>query len=74
MKLLVNGVLVDPVDPLYLRSRVPGPCAQIYGKPIEYSINAKAMNGSVDVTGTVRVVLSELPIQRLASSLKRGKA
>ena len=63
MNLLVNGVLIDPFDPLYLRSGVPGPSAQIYGKPIEYSINAKAMNGSVDVTSTVRVVLSELPIR-----------
>lgn len=63
VNIMVNNVMVDPFDPLYLHSGSRSPGAEMFGKPIEYPIEARTMNGSVGVTGTVSVVFSELPIR-----------
>jgi hypothetical protein len=61
--ILINGAKVAPFDPLYLREKSPEPGAQTYGKPIEYSVEARDANGQVQGTGTVIVTFSELPIR-----------
>lgn len=60
---LVNGVKVEPVDPLYLHEGSPEPGAQVYGKPIEYPVEARGSNGTVEGTGKVIVTFSELPVR-----------
>jgi hypothetical protein len=59
----INGVKVTPIDPLYLHKGSPEPGAQIYGAPIEYSIEARDANGAITGTGIVSVTFSELPVQ-----------
>ncbi len=63
MNILVNGVMVHPIDPLFIHAGSPDPGGLIYGNPIEYTIEAKDSNGFVDATGTVTVVFSELPVR-----------
>src|SRR5262249_60252614 len=46
--ILVNGVKVEPLDPLYLHENAPEPGAQIYRKPIQYTVEARRANGLAD--------------------------
>jgi hypothetical protein len=62
MDILINGVKVHPLDPLYLHPGSPDSGGQVYGEPIEYTIEAKT-DGSVDATGVVNVVFSELSVR-----------
>jgi hypothetical protein len=65
----INGVKVDPLDPLYLHKGSPEPGGQVYGKPIEYNVEARAANGvaegngSTNGIGKVVVTFSELPVR-----------
>jgi hypothetical protein len=58
----INGGVVAPVDPLYLRERHEKRAATAFGKPIEYEIEARSSNGAVTGCGTVVVRFSELPV------------
>ena len=62
MNILINGISVEPFDPLYLHSGSPSPGAQVFGKPIEYPIEVRSIDGTSDATSVVKVVFSELPV------------
>jgi len=63
VSVLINGVKVEPVDPLYLHHGSADPGAQLYGKPIEYPVEARGADGTVEGTGKVVVTFSELPVR-----------
>jgi hypothetical protein len=60
---LINGVKVEPFDPLYLHESTPDPGGQLYGKPIEYSVEARGADGRSEGSGIVTVTFSELPVR-----------
>ncbi|MBI1916465.1 MAG: ATP-binding protein [Planctomycetes bacterium] len=61
--ILINGSKAEPFDPLYLHENSPEPGAQLYGKPIEYTVEARGASGAVEGTGTVVITFSELPVR-----------
>jgi hypothetical protein len=63
IEIAINGVEVASIDPLYLHEDSPEPGAQRYGKLIEYPIEARAADGTVEGTGMVTVTFSELPVR-----------
>jgi len=63
VNIVINGVKVVPFDPLYLHADSPEPGGLIYGKKIEYPIEARSLNGSPGQIGQVTVMFSELPIR-----------
>jgi hypothetical protein len=58
---VINGGAVQPIDPLYLRKESMRTGGKLYGKPIEYPIEAPSSNGHAS-TGNVIVTFSELPV------------
>ena len=60
--IFINGTKAKPFDPLYLHEGSPEPGAQLYGKPIDYTVEARGTNGAVEGTGIVTVTFSELPV------------
>jgi hypothetical protein len=63
VEIQINGVNVNASDPLYLHEGTAEPGGQIYGKPIEYDIEARSAQGPAKGTGKVVVTFSELPVR-----------
>lgn len=73
LKLRVNGVAVEPADPLFLRSSGKQPVAELFGEEITYEV-AVDPNDPSRGTGYVTVRFSELPVrewQGLSNEEKR---
>jgi hypothetical protein len=62
VQVLVNGNPVEAVDPLYLNERSARRGGKLFGKPIEYDVEARSADGTVNGTGKVVVTFSELPV------------
>lgn len=58
----VNGTSVEPVDPLYLHPQSARRGGKLFGKAMEYKVEARNGNGHVNGTGKVVVTFSELPV------------
>jgi hypothetical protein len=58
----VNGLPVEPIDPLYLHPKSARRGGTAFGKPLEYTIEAQSADGSVTGSGKVTVTFSELPV------------
>src|SRR5205823_5644146 len=56
----VNGLPVEPIDPLYLHPKSARRGGTRFGKPLEYPIEAQSVDGSVTGNGKVTVTFSEL--------------
>jgi hypothetical protein len=72
----VNGVKVEPTDPLYLHDGSPEPGGQLYDKPLDYTVEARNGNGTITGTGMVTVTFSELPVRvwhQLSNEEKRQR-
>ena len=62
LEIVVNGIPVEPIDPLYLHHRSARKGGRIFGKPLEYEIEARASSGEICGVGKVMVTFSELPV------------
>jgi hypothetical protein len=70
----VNGTPIEPVDPLYLHPQSSRRGGTPFGKPLEYTVEARNGNGIANATGKVTVTFSELPVHDwhdLANEQKR---
>ena len=70
----VNGDIVDPIDPLFLRSPALLDGASQFGEDLVYEVSVSPENP--DQTGTVQIRFSELPVaqwSRLSNSQKRER-
>ncbi len=61
----INGELVQPIDPLFLKMNGSGGQAALYGEPLTYEFKAPSHNGDAVRTGMVIVKFAELPVHEL---------
>lgn len=64
VKITVNGDPVEPIDPLYLNRAAKQAGATLFGRPIEYEVQAAEPNGKAAAVGRVRITFSELPVAK----------
>jgi hypothetical protein len=62
VEITVNGTTVEPIDPLYLHPHSARRGGTPFGKPFEYTVEARSDNGTAANTGKVTVTFSELPV------------
>jgi hypothetical protein len=72
VKIIVNGDLVEAIDPLYLHPKAKFSGAEIFGEPMEYEVQADSTNG-INKTGLVRIKFSELPVHKWHKMPKKEK-
>lgn len=63
LRLSINGEMVKPIDPLFLRRERGEPVAEIFGEPVDYEVRASP---SSEATGKVRVTFALLPVHEFA--------
>jgi hypothetical protein len=76
VEIRVNGALVTPVDPLYVRKPSVTEGGRQFGEDLVYEINSPTANGSPPKIGAVTVRFSELPVHEwhnLSNDEKRAK-
>jgi len=74
VQIIVSGMPVEPIDPLYLHQKSARKGGRVFGKPIEYEIEARSVNGEAMGLGKVVVTFSELPVHdwhKLSNEEKR---
>ena len=74
VKMTVNDDRVEPIDPLYLNLAAKHTGATLFGRPIEYEVQAAEPNGKAAAVGRVRITFSELPVadwHKLSNDEKR---
>jgi len=71
-KLCINGELVQPVDPLFLREGDSPIGAETYGPPLKFEINLPKQDGG-RYNSTITVVFTELPISEWHAYSKETK-
>lgn len=62
VQIIINGVPVKPVDPLYLHEYSVRDGAQLFGEPMLFPVEARSADGKVAGVGEVTVRFSELPV------------
>jgi anti-sigma regulatory factor (Ser/Thr protein kinase) len=62
VRILVNGTVVQPTDPLYVAENAPTPGGRLFCEPVNYQIEARSSNGTSDGVGTVVIRFTELPV------------
>lgn len=62
----VNGDRVEPIDPLFLSQAAKYNGATVFGRPVDYEVQAESSNGEVPI-GRVTVTFSELPVHEWQS-------
>ncbi len=62
VQIVVNGIPVAPIDPLYLHQKSVRKGGRLFGKPIDYEIEARSPSGEPTGVGKVVVTFSELPV------------
>jgi hypothetical protein len=62
-QITVNGAAIDPIDPLYCHPRSARRGGRIFGKSIEYEVEARSSEGIATSTGKVIVTFAELPVE-----------
>ena len=62
VEMVVNGIPIEPFDPLYVHQRSARKGGHLFGKPLEYEVEARAPNGEMTGVGKVTVTFSELPV------------
>ncbi|HEY1694671.1 MAG TPA: ATP-binding protein [Polyangiaceae bacterium] len=62
VSILVDGEPVRGIDPLFLHAKSPVRGGELFGEPIEYTVEAPA--GASAPTGTITVTFSELPVEK----------
>lgn len=72
----INGSLVTPIDPLYVRRPSVTQGGRAFGDDLVYQIKSPAANGTPPQVGTVTVRFSELPVHEwhgLSNEEKRAR-
>jgi hypothetical protein len=62
VEIVVNGIPVEPFDPLYVHQRSARKGGRLFGEPLEYEVEARGSNGEPTGVGKVTVTFSELPV------------
>jgi len=62
VEIVVNAIPVEPIDPLYINQRSARNGGRLFGKPLEYEVEARAPDGDATGVGKVIVTFSELPV------------
>lgn len=64
VKILVNGEMIEGIDPLYVHRHSPVSGAVLYAEPLEFNIDIPLPDGKGSASGLVTVRFSELPVHK----------
>jgi len=76
VEIRINGAIVAPIDPLYLRRPSLTQGGRAFGEELTYQIKSPSIDGASPQVGTVTVRVSELPVHEwhgLSTEEKRAK-